>query len=386
VNVLLTGGAGFIGSNLVRWILERRDAWSVLDLDLLTYAGSMTNLEGILHHPAHRFVRGDICDRELVRSLVTGRHPDAFGPVELVLNLAAESHVDRSIAEDAPFVRTNVVGTQTLLSEARAAGVRRFVQVGTDEVYGELPWRDPGATEVGPRGESDRSPDGGSDGMGEGGAWRAGADGRTPAHDGFREEDPLRPGSPYAASKAAADLLALSYHNTFGSAAAPVAPDPGDGTPGGMDVLVSRCSNNYGPRQHAEKLIPTLIGCARRGADLPLYGDGLHIRDWLHVDDHCVGLVAVAEQGVPGRIYNFGGAGERTNRQVARAVLAAMGTHCAPPIQGVGDRPGHDRRYSVDFTLAGSTFGWAPTVTFEEGLAGTVAWYEAHPDSGGTER
>jgi dTDP-glucose 4,6-dehydratase len=385
VNVLLTGGAGFIGSNLIRWILQRREAWRILNLDLLTYAGSMANLEGVLEHHAHRFVRGDICDRGLVRALVTGRHPDAFGPIELVVNLAAESHVDRSIAADEPFIRTNVLGTQTLLSEARAAGVRRFVQVGTDEVYGELPWKDPGAPEVG----SHRDPEGGrkdaSDGMDGGGVWRAGADGRTPAPDGFTEEHPLRPASPYAASKAAADLLALSYHETFGPAAAPVAEDPGDGTSGGMDVLVSRCSNNFGPRQHAEKLIPTLIRHALEGRDLPLYGDGLHIRDWLHVDDHCGGLVAVAEQGVPGRVYNFGGAGERTNRQVARAVLAAMGTHCAPRIGTVDDRPGHDRRYAVDFTRAQRELGWAPTASFDEALTGTVAWYETHPNLGRTE-
>lgn len=353
MRVLVTGGAGFIGSNLVRRLVSA-GGWEIVTLDLLTYAGSLSNLEGVLDHPSHRFVRGDIRDRDLVRDLVAGRHPDAFGPVEAVLNLAAESHVDRSIAFDEPFVRTNVEGVQVLLSECRAAGVPRFLQVSTDEVYGELPWSDP---EIPAPGEG-------------GTRWRHGADGVTPAPDGFRESDALRPSSPYAASKAAADLLVLAYHRTFG----PMSVE------GGIDVVVTRGSNTYGPRQHGEKLIPTLLRHAREGSDLPLYGDGLHIRDWLHVDDHCDGILAVLQHGAAGGVYNLGGAGERTNRQVARAVLGCLDTHCAPRIGEVEDRKGHDRRYAVDFARARDELGWTPSVRFEEGLESAVAWYRDHPE------
>ncbi len=353
MRVLVTGGAGFIGSNLVHRLLHAGE-WEIVTLDLLTYAGSLSNLDGVLDHPSHRFVQGDICDRALVRELLSGRHPDAFGPVEAVLNLAAESHVDRSIVFDEPFVRTNVQGVQVLLSECRAAGVPRLLQVGTDEVYGELPWADPEM----PSGEDGRP------------RWRHGADGVTPAPDGFKESDVLRPSSPYAASKAAADLLVLAYHRTFG---------PGS-EEGGMDVVVTRGSNTYGPRQHGEKLIPTLVRHALEGSDLPLYGDGLHIRDWLHVDDHCDGILAALEGGAAGQVYNLGGAGERTNRQVARSVLGCLDTHCAPRIGQAEDRKGHDRRYAVDFARARDELGWSPSIPFEEGLKATAAWYREHPD------
>lgn len=353
MRILLTGGAGFIGSNLVRRLLESGDGWEIVNLDLLTYAGSLANLDGLLEHPAHHFVRGDICDRALVRALLSGTHPDAPGPVEAVVNLAAESHVDRSIAFDEPFTRTNVSGVQVLLSEARAAGVTRFLQAGTDEVYGDLPWEDPQLP-----------------GAGEGGTrWRHGADGVSPAPDGFTESDPLRPSSPYSASKAAADLLVLAYHRTFGPST----------VEGGMDVVVTRSSNTYGPRQHGEKLIPTLLRHALDGTDLPLYGDGLHIRDWLYVDDHCEGLVAALRHGEPGEVYNLGGASERTNRQVARAVLGCLDTHCAPRIGAAEDRKGHDRRYAVDFGRARDELGWTPSIRFEEGLRDTVSWYRDHP-------
>ena len=342
MRVLVTGGAGFIGSTLIHRILRSRPDWQILNLDALTYAGSLDNLDGAVVHQSHRFEHGDICDRERVRELMRG--------VDLVFNLAAESHVDRSIADDEPFWRTNVLGTQVLLSEARAAGVKRFVQVSTDEVYGELPWVDPESRIPGPDGD-------------EGSQWRAGADGVNPAEDAFTEDAPLRPRSPYAASKAAADLLLLAHATTHGREAGP-------------EIVIARGSNCYGPRQHDEKLIPTLVRTALTKADLPLYGDGLHIRDWMHVEDFCEGLLLAARRGEPGGVYNFGGAGERTNRQVARAVLGAIGTHCAPTIGGAPDRPGHDRRYAMDFSRAQEELEWAPSTSFEDGLPPTVSWYE----------
>jgi dTDP-glucose 4,6-dehydratase len=371
MRVLVTGGAGFIGSTLVLQILRSRPDWEILNLDALTYAGSLDNLGDAVVHRAHRFEHGDICDRERVRELMRG--------VNLVFNLAAESHVDRSIADDEPFWRTNVLGTQVLFTEARAAGVRRFIQVSTDEVYGELPWRDPESRTPGPDG--DESP-----------GWRPGADGLSPAEDAFTEESPLRPRSPYAASKAAADLLLLAQVATHGADSADAggdgagegrAADDGGGRARLPDVVIARGSNCYGPRQHDEKLIPTLVRHALTRADLPLYGDGLHVRDWMHVDDFCEGLLALARGGRPGAVYNFGGAGERTNRQVARAVLGAIGTHCAPTIGGAPDRPGHDRRYAVDYSRAREELDWVPETPFEQGLPATVAWYSAREDGTG---
>jgi dTDP-glucose 4,6-dehydratase len=244
----------------------------------------------------------------------------------VVLHLAAESHVDRSIVSDAPFVRTNVLGTHTLLAAALARGVRRFVQVSTDEVYGELPWRDPGV-------EAEQE------------AAR------------FTEDTPLAPRSPYAATKAAADHLALAYHVTHG-----------------LDVVVTRCSNNYGPCQFPEKLIPLAVTHVLEDRPVPIYGDGLYVRDWVHVDDHCRAILAAAERGSAGRVYNFGGAAERTNLSVVHEILKAMGRH-AHRIEHVADRPGHDRRYAVDFSRAERELGWRPERPFEEGLAETVRWY-----------
>jgi dTDP-glucose 4,6-dehydratase len=319
MRLLVTGGAGFIGSNLVRFLLESHADREVVNLDLLTYAGNLENLEEVQDDPRYRFVQGDVCDRALVREVMAG--------VDAVLNLAAESHVDRSVVSAAPFVHTNVTGTFTLLEEALAAGVSRFVQVSTDEVYGELPWRDPASAGVGPR---------------------------------FTEETPLDPRSPYSATKAGADLLALSYHTTHG-----------------LDVVVTRCSNNYGPYQFPEKLIPLMITNALEGRELPVYGDGLNVRDWIHVEDHCRGLERALVDGRPGRVYNFGGDAERTNLQVVRGIVDAVGADDGL-ITFVKDRPGHDRRYAIDHRRASEELGWEPLIAFEDGLAEVVRWYREH--------
>ena len=322
MRLLITGGAGFIGSNLVRYFLETIQDIEVINLDLLTYAGNLDNLSGLEADPRYRFVHGDICDPSLVGDLVSG--------VDAVLNLAAESHVDRSIAHDAPFVRTNVNGTHTLLSAALAApNPPRFVHVSTDEVYGELPWRDPAA----------------ADAAADAAAVR------------FTESTPLAPRSPYSATKASGDLLALAYHRTHG-----------------LDVVVTRCSNNYGPYQFPEKLIPLMVSNSMKGDPLPVYGDGLNVRDWIHVRDHCRGLDAALRKGRPGEAYNFGGDAERTNLQIVKTILGQTG---ADPglVTFVEDRLGHDRRYAVDATKAKEELSWAPLVEFEEGLAETIGWY-----------
>lgn len=320
---LITGGAGFIGSALVHHVLEERPDVEIVTLDALTYAGHLENLDGVLSNPRHRFVEGDVCDGALVRTLLDD--------VDVVIHLAAESHVDRSILSDQPFVRTNVVGTATLLAAAVDAGISRFLHVSTDEVYGSLPWVDP----------------------------------ENPTDEGqtairFSEATPLAPRSPYAASKAAGDHLALAYHVTHG-----------------LDVVVTRCSNNYGPRQFPEKLIPVIVRRALEGLPLPLYGDGLNVRDWIHVHDHCRGLLAALDSGDAGRVYNFGGDAERTNLSVVRTILSLLGKPRSL-IQFVEDRPGHDRRYAVDHSRATEELGWSPRVSFEEGLEATVRWYRAH--------
>ena len=314
---LVTGGAGFIGSNFVRHLLVERPDAEVVNLDALTYAGHTASLEGVLDDPRHRFVHGNICDGAVVQG--------AMEDVDVVFNLAAESHVDRSIIEDAPFVRTNVLGTATLLAAALARGVSRFVQVSTDEVYGELAWRDP-------------------------------ADG-DPKAPRFSEDTPLAPRSPYSASKAAADHLASAYHATHG-----------------MDVVITRSSNNYGPYQYPEKLIPLMITRALRDEPLPVYGDGLYVRDWLHVADHCRGLLAAADRGRAGRVYNFGGDSEWTNLSVVRELLGIVGKP-ESLIEHVTDRPGHDRRYAIDASRAKTELGWRPETDFHEGLRRTVEWY-----------
>ena len=315
MSLLITGGCGFIGSNFIRLVLSERPDTRVVNLDKLTYAGNPANLADLPPDRAARysFVKGDIADAPFVGELFATRSFDA------VVHFAAESHVDRSIADASPFVVTNVMGTQVLLDAARRAGVPRFVHVSTDEVYGSL-----------------------------------GAEGA------FREDTPLAPNSPYSASKAASDLLVRAAHVTFG-----------------QDTVVTRCSNNYGPYQFPEKLIPLMISRARKGEALPVYGTGANIRDWIHVEDHCRGVLLALEKGRPGGVYNFGGASERTNLDVVRAVLRLV-NRPESLIRFVKDRPGHDARYAMDFSLAARELGFAPVRSFEQGLADTVAWYESH--------
>jgi len=311
MRVLVTGGAGFIGSHYVRKVLggayaTLADAELVV-LDKLTYAGSMANLESVKDNPRLRFVRGDICDRTLVAELMAG--------VDLVVHFAAESHVDRSILGAADFVMTNVVGTQTLLQAAVDAGVGKFVHVSTDEVYGSI----------------------------ESGSWP--------------ETHPLEPNSPYSASKASSDLLARSFFRTHG-----------------LPVCITRCSNNYGPHQFPEKVIPLFVTNLLDGKKVPLYGDGLNVRDWLHVDDHCWGIQLVADSGRPGEVYNIGGGTELTNLELTDRLLAAFGAD-ESSVERVADRKAHDRRYSVDITKISTELGYRPLMSFEEGLAHTIEWY-----------
>jgi dTDP-glucose 4,6-dehydratase len=311
--VLVTGGCGFIGSNFVRFLLQAAPDIRVTNLDRLTYAGNPANLTDIADDPRYRFVHGDIADRELVCSLLGG--------VDCLFNFAAESHVDRSIHDSGPFVRTNVVGTQVLLDAAREFQVPRYLQISTDEVYGSL----------GPTGA-------------------------------FTEETPLAPNSPYSASKAAADLLVRSYVHTFG-----------------VPAMITRCSNNYGPFQFPEKLLPLFITNLLANEPVPVYGDGQNVRDWIHVRDHCAAVYAVWKKGQPGEVYNIGGESERTNLQITHALLDALGKPRSL-IRYVKDRPGHDRRYAIDCSKMKRELGWQPSVKFEEGLRDTIRWYQEHSD------
>ena len=312
--ILVTGGCGFIGANFVRLELETDPAISITNLDAITYAGNLDNLRDLSSQSRYQFVRGDIADRPQVFELVGN------GDFDAIVNFAAESHVDRSIDDATPFLRTNVLGTQCLLDAARTAQVPRFVQVSTDEVYGTLRPDDPA----------------------------------------FTETTPLAPNSPYAASKAAADFLVRAAYHTHKLA-----------------TVVTRCSNNYGPYQFPEKLIPLFITNALRDIPLPVYGDGMQVRDWIHVHDHCRGISAALRRGRAGEIYNFGGRSERYNIDVTRAVLRLL-EKPESLIQYVTDRPGHDRRYAVNCTKAENELQWTPTVTFEQGLADTVHWYRTH--------
>lgn len=311
MRVLITGGAGFIGSHYVRQLLGGAypglPATEVVVLDKLTYAGNKANLAPVVDDPRLRFVAGDIRDPTLVGRLMSG--------VDVVVHFAAESHVDRSIDGGGDFVTTNVLGTQVLAQAAVTAGVGRFVHVSTDEVYGSIPT----------------------------GSWS--------------EDHLLEPNSPYSASKAGSDLIARSYHRTHG-----------------LPVLVTRCSNNYGPYQFPEKLIPLFVTNLLDGRRVPLYGDGLNIRDWLHVDDHCRGIQLVVEGGRPGEIYNIGGGAELTNRELTERLLTAMG-HDWSMVEPVADRKGHDRRYSVDHTRISTELGYAPKISFDQGLVETIDWY-----------
>ena len=313
MNVLVTGGCGFIGSNLVRHLRAVRPDWKLVNLDKLTYAGNLENLKDLEGDSKHVFVRGDVGNRELM-DLVLREHA-----IDAVLHLAAESHVDRSILGPEVFIRTNVLGTQVLLEASKAAGIKRFVMVSTDEVYGSL----------GPTGL-------------------------------FTETSPLQPSSPYSSSKAASDLVALAYHTTFG-----------------MDVVVTRCSNNYGAYQFPEKLIPLMTVNALHDRPLPVYGDGLNVRDWLHVEDHCSALLAVLERGKAGEVYNIGGNSERTNLEIVRTVLKLTGKS-ESLIKHVEDRLGHDRRYAIDPTKTKNELGWFPSHTFESGIEETVNWFIAN--------
>ena len=310
--LFVTGGCGFIGSNFVRHLLATDPSIHVINFDALTYAGNLANLADVAGESRYSFVRGDITDRAAVlKALGEG--------VDAVINFAAESHVDRSILDSGPFVRTNVIGTQTLLDAARERRVPRFVQVSTDEVYGTL----------GPTGL-------------------------------FTEQTPLAPNSPYSASKAAADLLVRAYHHTFG-----------------MDAVVTRCSNNYGPYQFPEKLIPLFITNLMTDQPVPVYGDGMQVRDWIHVLDHARGVEAAWRKGKAGEVYNFGGRCEMPNLHLTHKLLELLGKP-KTLIKYVQDRPGHDRRYAIDCSKAERELGWAPQVRFEEGLRETIDWYKAN--------
>jgi dTDP-glucose 4,6-dehydratase len=306
MRILVTGGAGFIGSNFVHHVLDEHQGDEVVTLDALTYAGSKDNLDGVLDNPRHEFVKGDICDRNLVTDLVAD--------VDAIVNFAAESHVDRSIEGAKPFVTTNVQGTQTLLDAAKEEGVERFLQVSTDEVYGQI------------------------------------LDGK------FAEDDRLNPRNPYSATKAGADILAQSFQTTHD-----------------LPVLITRTCNNFGPRQHLEKLIPKFISNAAAGDSLPVYGDGSNVREWIYVEDNCRALDIVLREGNVGEIYNIGSHAEKTNLEVTQAILDAVGTN-DDLIEFVEDRAGHDQRYALE-TEKIEALGWEPKYTFEEGLERTVEYY-----------
>jgi len=313
VNILVTGGAGFIGANYVRWLLDNSDD-RVVNLDALTYAGNLENLADVQEDPRYRFVRGDIRDADLVHRVLQDER------IEAVVHFAAESHVDRSIEGPRIFLETNVLGTGVLLDAARRAGVARFVQVSTDEVYGSLGPDDPA----------------------------------------FTEDHLLRPNSPYSAAKASADLLCRAYHRTYG-----------------FPVLVTRCSNNYGPYQFPEKLIPLMIANALEDSPLPVYGDGRNVRDWLFVEDHCRAVDLVLRRGRPGDIYNIGGGNEMENIAIVRLLLELLGKD-ESLITYVTDRPGHDRRYAIDAGKLRRELGWSPAHDFSAGMEATVEWYLRH--------
>ena len=308
----MTGGAGFIGSAFVRMLLTEMGDCEVVNFDALTYAGNLDNLEG-LGSRRHFFIKGDIADRKAVLAALEG--------VDAIVNFAAESHVDRSILSADEFIHTNVLGTQVLLDSARECGVRRFVQVSTDEVMGSLP-EDEGAF--------------------------------------FTEDSPFRPNSPYAASKAAAEHLVRAAHHTFG-----------------LDTVITRCGNNYGPRQFPEKFLPLMLANAMNDQPIPVYGDGMNVRDWIYVEDHCRAVLLALGKGRPGATYNIGARNERRNLDVAKSVLDLLGkSHSL--IEFVKDRPGHDRRYAIDPTLVETELGWRPRETWESGIRKTIEWYQTN--------
>ncbi len=318
MTIIVTGGAGFIGSNFVYHELKKHPEDRIVCLDKLTYAGNLRNLEEALKNPRFRFVRADICDREAVNRLFQEEKPD------MVVNFAAESHVDRSVEDPGVFLRTNILGTQTLLDACRTFGITRYHQVSTDEVYGDLPLDRPDLF--------------------------------------FTEDTNIHTSSPYSASKAGADMLVLAYHRTFR-----------------VPVSITRCSNNYGPYHFPEKLIPLMITHALADQSLPVYGDGANVRDWLYVEDHCSAIDLVMRRGRVGEVYNVGGHNERTNLEVVKTVLRELGKP-ESLITFVRDRPGHDRRYAIDPGKIHGELGWLPETGFEEGMHRTVQWYLAHED------
>lgn len=311
MRLLVTGAAGFIGSCFVHLVLAEREDIELINLDAMTYAGNPDNIADVLHHPRHRFVHGSITDRAVVR--------ECMNNADAVVHIAAESHVDRSIASADAFVQTNVVGTQILLDVARECHIRRFVHVSTDEVYGSL-------------GESGQ----------------------------FTESSPLAPNSPYSASKAASDLLVRAAFHTHH-----------------MPVMITRCTNNYGPRQFPEKLIPLVIGNALSGQPIPVYGTGANVRNWIHVEDHCRGILRVLEAGGPGEVYNLGSDDELTNLELIRRLLSIIGAD-GSLIRFVTDRPGHDFRYSLNSSRSRKLLNWSPRIPLDRGLTDTVAWYKAN--------
>lgn len=315
MNIFVTGGAGFIGSNFVHYMLEKYPEYKIVNFDLLTYAGNLENLKSVEDNPNYTFIKGDIANRELVDYIVKSYK------IDVIVNFAAESHVDRSITNPDSFVKTNVLGTQALLDVARANNIEKFVQISTDEVYGSL---------------------------GETGY--------------FTETTPLEPNSPYSSSKAGGDLLVRAYHETYG-----------------MNVNITRCSNNYGPYQFPEKLIPLMITNAMEGKELPIYGDGKNIRDWLHVKDHCSAVDLVIHKGKPGEVYNIGGHNERTNNEIVHLIVEKLGVS-KDLIKYVEDRLGHDRRYGIDPTKIMTELGWKPEYTFDTGIVETIQWYIDNQD------
>ena len=313
MTVVVTGGAGFIGSNFIFYQLKHHPNDRIICLDKLTYAGNLSTLEPILENENFRFVQGDIADKDTVERLFVEEKPD------IVVNFAAESHVDRSIDDLGVFLQTNIIGTQVLMDACRKHGIRRFHQISTDEVYGDLPLDRPDLF--------------------------------------FTEDTPVHASSPYSASKAGADLIVLAYHRTFG-----------------LPVSITRCSNNYGPYQHPEKLIPLIICHALNNEPIPVYGDGKNVRDWLYVEDHCAAVNLVMREGKTGEIYNIGGHNERSNMDIIKTVLK-LTDKPKSLITFVADRPGHDRRYGIDYSKIHAELGWSPKTEFDDGIKQTVEWY-----------
>ena len=324
MTIIVTGGAGFIGSNFVFHMLKEHPDYRIVCLDKLTYAGNLSTLAPVMDNPHFRFVKADICDREAVYKLFEEEHPD------MVVNFAAESHVDRSIEDPGVFLQTNIIGTATMMDACRKYGIQRYHQVSTDEVYGDLPLDRPDLF--------------------------------------FTEETPIHTSSPYSSSKAAADLLVQAYHRTYG-----------------LPVTISRCSNNYGPYHFPEKLIPLMIANALNDKPLPVYGEGLNVRDWLYVEDHCRAIDLIIHKGRVGEVYNVGGHNERPNITIVKTILAYVHDHVDEAVNEtlityVEDRKGHDRRYGIDPQKIKDALGWYPETTFEVGIEKTIRWYLDNPN------